>query len=327
MRSAHLSMNAATHHLRRVFALALAMAAVLAIPATANAAFARADSGKLTFIAVPGEANDLTVTSSGNSLRLAEAGRLGPFPVLIAGSGGCSGLAAAIDCTGATSVSLNTSDGNDRISARDGVVERIACGSGTDRVTADATDVTTDCETVDRPSAPVAPTQPSGGDSLPGKPATPEPTTGDSGAAADLANPFVNIVAPAIPRQTVAVSPAGVASVQVACPATAGSCKGTVALFLVRSAGRARVVAAAGRSKAPKGIKLGSAKFTAQGGEKPVVHIRLNRRARRRIIRRRHTRCRIVVTTRSADGRVVTTTRSITLRAKHKQKHKRRKHR
>jgi hypothetical protein len=51
------------------------------------------------------------------------------------------------------------------------------------------------------------------------------------------------------------------------------------------------------------------------GGQKPFVQVRLNRRGRRRILRTRHTRCRIVVTTRSSEGKVVTTSRTITIRA------------
>jgi Ca2+-binding RTX toxin-like protein len=40
--------------------------------------------------------------------------------------------------------------GNDSIVSRDGLRETIACGPGTDRVTADLLDVTTDCESVSR---------------------------------------------------------------------------------------------------------------------------------------------------------------------------------
>ena len=306
-------MNAANPHLRRALALVLAMAASLAIPASAHAAFAKVDSGKLTFTAVPGEANDLAVTYDAGAFRLAERGHLGPLPVLIAGSRGCSALAAAINCTGAASVVLNLGDGNDWVAARDGFAERIDCGPGADSVIADAEDVAgADCETVDRPSGAAVPTSPGGNDPPPGPATDPEPVPGNGdAAAADIASPFVNIVAPVIPRQTVAVSPSGVAAVQVVCPPTAGSCRGTVALVLVRSAGRARIVAAATPATA---IRLGSATFKAAAGTKPIVRIRLNRRGRRRILRSRHTRCRIVVTTRSSDGKVTTTTRDLTLR-------------
>jgi hypothetical protein len=42
--------------------------------------------------------------------------------------------------------------GNDTINARDGEVDSIQCGVGTDVVNADAADVVTDCETVNRPT-------------------------------------------------------------------------------------------------------------------------------------------------------------------------------
>jgi hypothetical protein len=51
--------------------------------------------------------------------------------------------------------------GNDVVEARDGEVDSIACGAGTDRVVADAVDVVApDCETVERGAAPAAPAGP-----------------------------------------------------------------------------------------------------------------------------------------------------------------------
>jgi hypothetical protein len=310
--------HAVNHSLRRVLVLALAAAALLALPASADAAFAQLDAtGKLVYTTVPGEANDITVTyTSAGVAKLTEAGRLGPFPILIAGSGGCSGLAAQITCRGTTSLDIRSGDGSDRVSARNGTADKISCGSGTDSVVADPQDsVAADCESVDRGTTVIAP---SGGgasaDPATGTPPSP-PVGGDAGhSGLNEQDPLVNVAPPVIPAQTVSVSTSGVAAVRVACPADAGTCRGTVALVLVRATAKrsARVVAAAGAG--PKGITLGSTKFTAKGGTKPVVPIRLNRRGRQRILRTRHTRCKIVVTTRAADGKTVTTTRSITLR-------------
>lgn len=75
-------------------------------------------------------------------------------------------------------------DGNDRIFARDGEVDRVACGSGRDRVVADAQDrVAEDCEVVvrSRPRAARAAVV-SGPDHAPGgsTPAPPAPTASDS---------------------------------------------------------------------------------------------------------------------------------------------------
>ena len=65
-------------------------------------------------------------------------------------------------------MALNSGDGNDRIKARDGVAERISCGSGSDTVVADAPDVTAaDCEIVDRPSATPVATLPGAGNAQP----------------------------------------------------------------------------------------------------------------------------------------------------------------
>jgi hypothetical protein len=190
--------------------------------------------------------------------------------------------------------------GNDSIVARDGEADRLACGAGSDGGSADTSDVVgSDCESVQRATY--------DGGSAEG--------TG-TGTAPPVA-PLTNLVPPRIPAQTATVTASGVALVQIVCPATAGVCKGTVDLVLVNASagGHARVVAAR-RSKRVKGLKLGSKTFKAKAGEKPIVHIRLNRRGRRRILRTRHTRCRVVVTTRTADGKVVTTTRNITLRAR-----------
>ena len=309
-------MDAIRRHLGRGLLLTVVLAALIA-PGTANAAFAKLDAGKLTYSAISGETNELTATySSAGVAKVGDTGHWGPFPILVSGSGGCSGLAALITCNGASSLVLNTGDGDDKVAARNGTADRISCGSGNDSVSADPNDsVDADCETVDRGSIVPSPQPTVDPGAAAGDPGTEVPQVG-GGDAGLGASPYVNFAPPVIPRQTVTVSRSGVAAVQVVCPVDAGACKGTVALVLVNSTpGHARIVAAR-RSKRVKGLKLGSAPFSAKGGEKPVVQIRLNRRGRRRILRTRHTRCRVVVTTRSATGKVVTTTQDITLRAR-----------
>jgi hypothetical protein len=310
--------HAPNHSLRRVLALATSAAALLVLPASAHASFAKVDpTGKLVYTAAAGEANDLTVSyTSAGVVKLTEAGRFGPFPILIGGSGGCSGLAALVACSGASSLELKMGDGDDRVAARNGNMDKISCGSGTDAVAADSQDsVAADCESVDRPAA-LAPSD--GGSSTTTDPATGTTTTTsppvDAGRSElGEASPFVNITPPQIPSQTVTVTRSGIARVQIVCPADAGACRGTVDLLAGAAAesAHAKMVAAARRRKM---AKLGHAKFKAVAGEKPFVQVRLNRRGRRRILRTRHTRCRVVVTTRSAAGKVVTTTQSITLR-------------
>lgn len=52
---------------------------------------------------------------------------------------------------------LQGGTGDDTILARDGQVDRVICGDGTDTVTADANDVITGCETIQLPEVPVVP--------------------------------------------------------------------------------------------------------------------------------------------------------------------------
>lgn len=310
--------HAVTHHLRRAVA-ALAGASTLVVPAAAHAAFAKVDrAGRLTYTAAGGETNDLTATrSSTGAIKLADAGHFGRYRIVIAGSGGCTGFAALVTCNGARSSSLNTGDGNDKVAALNGSVESIACGTGSDSVIADPGDaVAADCETVSRSEAPPPaplPTQDGTGAGAGETAVTPDPPVDRGGASPGEQGPPADVEPVVIPRQTAAVGRSGVVSVRVVCPPDAGACRGAVELVLLKGAVRARTrVTAAGAS--PKGVKIGGARFSAAAGEKPIVRIRLNRRGRRRVLRRRHTRCRLVVRTRSAGGRVATTSRTITLR-------------
>jgi hypothetical protein len=108
-----------------------------------------------------------------------------------------------------------------------------------------------------------------------------------------------------VPAQTVAISASGVARVQVVCPAGSGGCAGTVAIELPTSKATAA-------SHARTSITVGKAKFTAQAGTAPIVPVRLSKRGRERIMRSRHRRGRIRVTTRSAGGRTTVTTQDVT---------------
>ncbi|MFL6595810.1 MAG: hypothetical protein ACJ8HQ_10255 [Chthoniobacterales bacterium] len=310
--------HALTHHLRRVVA-ALAGASILVVPGAAHAASAKVDrAGRLTYTAASGETNDLTVThGSSGAVKLEEAGHLGRYPILIAASGGCTGFWTFAACNGATSSSLSAGDGDDKVAALNGSVERISCGTGIDSVSADPNDaVAADCETVSRSAAPQPAPLPTQGPIAPGAGQTgltPDPPVDGGGASPGEPGPSVNIEPVVIPRQTAAVGRSGVVSVRVVCPPDAGACAGTVELVLLKGAVRSRARLTAAGSNA-KGVKIGGARFTAEAGEKPIVRIRLNRRGRRRVLRRRHTRCRVVVKTRSAGGKVVTSSQTITLR-------------
>ncbi len=231
-----------------------------------------------------------------------ESDRIGPdVEGIVGGSGDDTLTGGAGDDTIDGGPGTDTEDGgpgNDTILARDGSPDRLGCGTGNDGGSADPGDsVGSDCEFVAR--AIYDPGQ--------------APDADQPAGIAPISPRLFNIEPPRIPAQTAAVTASGVALVQVVCPAAAGACKGSVDLLLTSSKGsarRGRIVAARRR----KVTKLGHTKFAAKAGAKPIVRVRLNRRGRRRILRRRHTRCRMVVTTRSADGKVVTTTRNITLR-------------
>jgi hypothetical protein len=240
---------------------------------------------------------------------------------------------------------VDTLDGggeDDSFDARDSVADKVMCGPGTDIGDVDALDtLSADCEGVQRPVIPAGPdptpptdpvVDPPSGTTGPG---TTDPGTTDSGTTDPGTTgpgtttdpgttdpggdpPAANLVPVTIPRQTVAVSASGVASVRVACPADSGGCSGTVRLVLPSPASaraHARVTASAARSHAP--VTLGSAKFSAKAGTSPVVQVRLSKRGRQRILRsRRGKRARIVITTRRADGTTSTASQDVTVRLK-----------
>jgi hypothetical protein len=193
--------------------------------------------------------------------------------------------------------------GDDRLATRDATPDQLACGAGADGGDADHEDaIDADCESVVRAERSADTDVQDPGATTPSDPVA-DPS--------DEPAPF-NLAAPVIPRQAAAVTASGVALVRVACPVESGGCAGRVELLLLGDAGKAKVVAARRRRMR----KVGSKRFKAEAGTKPVVQVRLNRRGRRRMRRRGRTRCFMRVTTRTADGRVVTTSREITLRAR-----------
>jgi hypothetical protein len=188
----------------------------------------------------------------------------------------------------------NGGPGNDTLVARDGSVDRLDCGDGSDGGSADNYDtIGSNCESVA-----LAAYDPGTGTNPAGPPAT--------------TNALANLAPPTIPVQTAVVTAKGVALVRVVCPPDAGACKGSIDIVVADGTAPANNKVAAARRR--KMTRIGHGKFVAKAGAKPIVHVRLNRRGRQRILRARHTHCRVVVTTRSATGKVVTTTQSITLR-------------
>lgn len=220
---------------------------------------------------------------------------------------------------------LDGGAGDDVFRARDGALDGLTCGLGVDTGSADIDDtIASDCESIERPAVTPPPDEPP--TSPPADPATDTPAPpadpvdpaepSDTTKKDGLSGP-VNLEPPIVPAQTAPVTASGVALVDVVCPEDAGSCKGTVDLLIYKgSAGgkkRGKIVAARRRT-----IRVGRARFKAEAGTKPIVRVQLNRRGRRRVLRGRGKRCRMKVTTRTrtAAGKVITTSRDITLRAR-----------
>lgn len=238
-----------------------------------------------------------------------ERDRIGPDVESLAGGAGndlLTGNAGANTIAGGPGDdTLDGGAGDDVLLARDGSGDTVTCGSGSDGGSADPEDaIGPDCESITRASYDPG---------APGSDGTGAPAATGPGGERSTPVPLANLLPPAIPRQTAAVSQSGVARVQIACPADAGSCKGSLDLLLLDGAavtGKAKATLARRR----KLTKIGHARFAARAGAKPFVQIRLNRRGRRRTLRARHTHCRIVITTRAAGGKTVRTTRDITLK-------------
>jgi Ca2+-binding RTX toxin-like protein len=209
--------------------------------------------------------------------------------------------------------------GDDTFLARDGAVDSLSCGDGSDGGSADPSDtVASDCEAVDQspPPADPPPADPPATDTT--TPTDPPPDTtpppGDGNAKAEL--PPLNSLPPAIPHQTVTVSASGVAKVLVVCPPNSGGCRGVVTLELPAAparagAGRGKIVVGARRRAR---VKVGRRSFKAKAGTSPKIPVRLSKRGRQRILRGGRTGCRLKVVTRAADGTPVVTTQNIALR-------------
>jgi hypothetical protein len=167
----------------------------------------------------------------------------------------------------------------------------------------------------DDPTDPSDPTDPAG----PAGPAGPtDPDGGADQVGGGLTGPL-NLEPPVLLTRTAPVKN-GVASLRIECPADAGRCKGTIEIFLTGGAAKSKAGAKAAAVLAKRArrrpLRIGRAKFSARAGTKPVVKVRLNRRGRRRVVRRRRARAKVVVTTRTATGETTTTKRTITLAAR-----------
>jgi uncharacterized membrane protein YgcG len=231
---------------------------------------------------------------------------------------------------GAGTDTLYGGAGADTFSARDGEVDHIHCGTEADGGKADPTDsIDADCESVATTDPPPGGEQPSGGGGTNtggsggtgGAGGSGGNPTGSGGGGSTSGAGEVNLAPPVLPKQSPAVSKKGVALVRVACPTGAGRCRGSVALFLVKGRVHASAVVtsarrrgrhvSSARRRTPR--RIGHAKFSVAAGHAAAVPIKLDRRGRRRVMRHRKLRVRMQVTTHTASGRAVRTSRTITL--------------
>ena len=106
----------------------------------------------------------------------------------------------------------------------------------------------------------------------------------------------------------------GKAPVVVVCPkAQIGGCAGTVTIDI------ARETAAKGKAQSSRRSRrrrvIGRTKFKVSAGKKKTIRVRLSRRGRRKVLKKRRIRCRVSVTNKGKDGKLVTTRQSIPLKA------------
>ena len=175
---------------------------------------------------------------------------------------------------------LNGAAGADTFATRDGASDNVSCGAENDTVTADPGDAANaDCEDV------------------------------DTGAAAPAAKPTTAKVK--LSKRPITLGRDGKAPVAITCPKTQiGGCSGTVTIDIAAATGKAR---SSRRSR--RRTVLGKARYKVRAGKKKTVRVRMSRRGRRKVLRKRRVRCRVSVSNKGKDGKVVTTRQTVTLKA------------
>jgi hypothetical protein len=343
-------MNSGGLHISRLVAAVVMAVSMLALPAQASAAKAGV-LGDTLAIAGGSESSTLTVTKSGNDLVVGDAA-LDLFEGDDCNRSGTSRKRISCpaqkvkqlvvvgldgnDSLDVSSLSIGTTfyggNGADVILARNGIVDAIHCGSGSDSGTVDAGDVlAADCESaVARPTANGAPaavaqspvTDPSADDPPAGEPVADDPTADEpvgEEPAPDAAEAPVAIDTPS----TIVLSSSGEIALGLTCTAESGDCTGSIEIVDVDGTLKARTQTDAARRgkraarKDQKAVVLGRARFSVAAGASEEVTVRLSRAGRQRIIKKkkRKTRARIVISVRSPDGTTSTTSRTITIAA------------
>ena len=238
---------------------------------------------------VGGSAGDTLTGSAANDVLIGGAGN-----DTLNGLGGDDTLDG-----GAGADHLDGGAGADTLKARDGEVDTVACGSETDAVQADAADtVASDCENVDRSSAPADPT---------GGPAAPGAGAGAGGL------PGTVLQAPAITIATsqAVITASGSIAIKLACPKEVfEGCAGTITLEIDLGGASAKKLSMARRRKL---VKLASRRFKIAAGQSQTVVVHMSRRGKRFFAKHPRAKVNVTVAIKSATG-VTTTTRRITIK-------------
>jgi Ca2+-binding RTX toxin-like protein len=180
--------------------------------------------------------------------------------------------------------------GDDAVITRDSGPDTANCGTGTDSVDADGVDtVNADCEQVTR--APGA------------APPPPPAATLDS-----------------VPS-SVRLTRKGYIRVRVKCPVTAvNGCSGTVTVaVLARSAGVK--VSASRRSRTQSAGK--GTRFSLKAGQTKVTKVKISRNGRRRVLKRKRTKCKVNVHTTNGGANRTTVSKKITVKPPKKKRRSR----
>ena len=334
-----------------------AAACALALPPAASAGTLTVDHGAsaVIYTALPGEANNLSIYRLSDTYRIQDE-PAGSIPLTEIGGLKCTmgepwkyrcPVASVATATvslgdgadvfnasnssvaltvlaGADSKRITTGSGADRIAARNGSADQIACGAGADIVEADASDsVDASCEQVN-------PTTDTGGDAGGTNDSggqTEDPTGGPSGTGdGDSPTVFETPVGLIVARTNVPVSNER-ARVALECAADAEEgCRGDVTLEWAKKASAKTVTAARGQYVAQqrrRGRRIGKSRYRLAAGEKATVVVPVLLRGHYRYVSR-HRRLRRVllrITERDRAGAVIDVqTRTVTLTRKRGQR-------
>lgn len=271
----------------RALALLVLTAAMLFVAAPARAATVGFDpwSGALYYVAAPGEANNLTVSSDTSTYQLVDPG------ATMTAKYGCT----LVDAHHASCTSNNvrwlyikTNDGDDAVSLQAMTSASVDCGAGTDSLnTPNTTAKVSNCEVVNAPPPAPPATTP-----LPDPPTAIAPPLSIGGSVATMTR-------------------SGKVPLKLSCSAAAASpCVGTLVFELPKKARKSE--AGVSRRGAPN--ILGRQKLSIAQGKKRKVNVSMTGKGRGKVNRRKRLRVTAKLKVKQG-GKTITTTQSLTIKA------------